>query len=75
MAAGVVVGCVLLPRDQLVRVEELPVGSGPDLVWERPGAEQRLLRMSVLEVLTWWRLSTISMLKLLAYSLSCLLNK
>lgn len=75
MAAGIVVGCVLLSRDQLVRVEELPVGSSPNFVWERPGEEQRLLRRSVMKVLTWWRLSNISMLKLLAYSQSCLLHK
>jgi len=32
MAAREVVGCVLLARDQLLWVEELAVGSCPDLV-------------------------------------------
>ena len=32
MAAGEVVGGILLSGDKLLRVEELPVGTGPDLV-------------------------------------------
>ena len=32
VAASVVVGCILLSGDELFRVEELSVGSGPDLV-------------------------------------------
>lgn len=57
VAAGIVVCRILLPRDQLVGVEELPVGAGTDLVWERPGAKQTLLG-SILEVVTWWGDST-----------------
>ena len=33
VAPGVVVGGILLARDQLVGVEELAVGAGADLVW------------------------------------------
>ena len=32
VAAGVVIGCIFLPSDQLLRVEELAVGPGTNLV-------------------------------------------
>merc|ERR1712025_424839 len=35
VASGVIVGSILLATDQLLRVEELPVGASPDLVHHR----------------------------------------
>ena len=34
VAPGVVVGGILLARDQLLRVEQLTVGAGTDLIWQ-----------------------------------------
>ena len=38
VATGVVVGSVLLPSDQLLRVEELAVGSCAHLIWKGKSA-------------------------------------
>ena len=37
VAAGVVVGGILLPRHQLLGMEQLPVGSGADLICRNGG--------------------------------------
>lgn len=32
MASGVIIGCIFLPRDELLRMKQLPVGSRPYLI-------------------------------------------
>ena len=43
VTAGVVIGRVFLPCDQLLRVEQLAVGSGTNLVWRMSHREGPLV--------------------------------
>lgn len=35
MASGIIIGCIFLPGDQLLWVEELPVGPGAHFIYQK----------------------------------------